>query len=50
MKDFEQYINKFAHEVLRGKLDLAVLYDKFVAGGLYVPKTPETSKKTQEKS
>ena len=37
MNNFEQFLNDFAQKVLRGQLDLAVVEDKFIKGGLYEP-------------
>lgn len=38
MSDFEKYLHKFANDVQAGRLDLAVLKDKFIKAGLYSEK------------
>jgi hypothetical protein len=42
MKPFEQFLHEFAMKVLRGELDLAVVRDKFIRGGLWSPPPCET--------
>ena len=42
MLDFEKYLEKFIRNVQLGRLDMAVLRDKFIKGGLY--KLPEENK------
>lgn len=37
MQQFDQYLREFAMKVLRGELDLAVVRDKFIKGGLWCP-------------
>jgi hypothetical protein len=37
MKPFEQFLHEFAMRVLRGELDLAVVQEKFIKGGLWNP-------------
>lgn len=44
MSDFEKYLFKFVRNVLQGKLDLAVLKDKFIKGGLYLEKQDKVCK------
>lgn len=41
MRHFEQFMTLWCDKMAKGELDMAIVYDRFVKGGLYTPPSPE---------